>query len=99
MPDLRAPEDWYALPELALPEGEPVVVLVLKLGMMIAFDDRREESEREADALDRERDGETDRPEELLPVATIETATGPKLLGADTSLHQYRRVNSADSAG
>lgn len=80
MPDLRAPEDWYALPEIALPEGEPVVVRVLKLGMMMAFDDRRDEGELEAAALDRTRDGEPDQREELLPTAIIETAAGPKLV-------------------
>jgi hypothetical protein len=84
---LPAPEDWYALPEIEVQEGEPIVVLVLKLGMMIAFDDRREESEREAD--EREREGQTDSREELLPTATIQTSTGPKLVRLPRELVQW----------
>ena len=44
MPYLPAPEDWYALPGIEVQEGDATVVLVLKLGMMIAFDDRRDET-------------------------------------------------------
>ena len=80
MAELPAPEDWYALPAIEVEEGEPTMVRVLRLGMMIAFDDRSEESEREADARYREREGEPDLPEELLPTATILTSTGPKLV-------------------
>ncbi len=76
MPELRASEDWYALPEIEVQEGEPTVVLVLKLSIMIAFDDRRDE--READ--EREREGKPEPPEELLSTATIETSTGPRLV-------------------
>ena len=83
MPDLPAPEDWYALPGIEVQEGDATVVLVLKPGMMIAFDDRRDEtrrdeSEREAD--EREREDKPDPPDELLPTAAVETSTGPLLV-------------------